>query len=72
HFSVSFFIFLYLCRVVRSEAGRAEGGRQTYLKGVESTLYLRQIESRKFYPPLHGKAMFQCPWFAYIFLQIYT
>ena len=28
----------------------AEGGQQTYLKGVESTLYLRLLESGKFYP----------------------
>ena len=40
--------FSYFCLVVRSEAGWAEGGRQTYIKGVESTSYLRLSESRKF------------------------
>ena len=43
-----FHFFLYLCRVVRSEAGRVEGGRQTYIKGVESTSYLRRSELRNF------------------------
>ena len=35
----------------------AEGGRQTYIEGVESASYLRHTESRKFKPP-HDKAMF--------------
>ena len=31
-----------------------EGGRQTYIKGVESTSYLRLSESRKSYPRMEG------------------
>ena len=38
--------------------GRAEGGQQTYIKGVESASYLRHLESRKFRTHPHGKAVF--------------
>lgn len=57
HFS----IYLYFCRVVRSDA--RTGGRWVtkHLKGVESTSYLRDTESCKFNNYPHGKAVFQCP-----------
>lgn len=44
HFS----IYLYFCRVVRSDAWT--GGRRAtkHIKGVESTSYLRLVELRKF------------------------
>ena len=55
-YQVEDFHFFYICKekivflpplfVPKSE--RAEGGQQTYIKGVESTLYLRRTESRKF------------------------
>ena len=41
-------IFLYLCLVKRPKLQWLSGGRQTYIKGVESTSYLRLSESHKF------------------------
>ncbi len=46
-----YFILIFFLNFVPlfvPKSGRAEGGRQTYIKGVESTSYLRLSESRKF------------------------
>lgn len=46
---LSFFnYFVFLQPLFVPKSGRAEGGQQTYIKGVESTFYLRLTESRKF------------------------
>ena len=58
-------IFLYPCLVKRPKPQWLSGGRQTYIKGVDSTSYLRLSESRKFNIHPHGKVMFNVHWIVY-------
>lgn len=58
-------LFSYLCHVVRTDARM--GGRRAakHIKGVESTSYLRHLESGKFNNLPLGKAVFNAHWFVF-------
>ena len=47
-FPFYFSFFCIFAALFVTKLGRAEGGRQTYLKGVESTSYLWRSELRNF------------------------